>query len=58
MEDVLRASAMALGRAIHARQVSSAEVVAAYLQRIDQVNPALNAVVQRHEDALADAGVE
>ena len=56
MEDVLCASAMALGRAIRAKQVSSAEVVAAYLQRIDQVNPALNAVVQRADErARAEA---
>ena len=50
MEDVLHASALSLGRAILARQVSSAEVVAAYLQRIDQVNPAINAVVQRADE--------
>jgi amidase len=56
MEEILGASALSLGRAIRTRQVSSAEVVAAYLQRIDQVNPAINAVVQRvDERALAEA---
>jgi Amidase len=39
------ASATALARAIRAKEVSSAEVVQAYLQRIEAVNPALNAVV-------------
>src|SRR5687767_5036295 len=56
MEEILSASALSLGRAIRARRVSSAEVVAAYLQRIDQVNPAINAVVQRvDESARAEA---
>src|SRR5687768_15235372 len=56
MEENLSASALSLGRAIRARRVSSAEVVAAYLQRIDQVNPAINAVVQRiDERARAEA---
>ena len=56
MEEILSASALSLGRAIRARRVSSAEVVAAYLQRIDQVNPAINAVVQRvDERARAEA---
>jgi amidase len=56
MEDILCASAMALGRAIRAKQISSAEVVAASLQRIDRVNPALNAVVQRTDErARAEA---
>ena len=47
MEEILSASAFSLGRAIRAKRVSSAEVVEAYLQRIDQVNPVINAVVQR-----------
>jgi amidase len=56
MEEILGASALSLGRAIRTRQVSSAEVVAAYLRRIDQVNPAINAVVQRADErALAEA---
>jgi amidase len=56
MDEILSASALALGRAIRARRVSSAEVVDVYLQRIDQVNPAINAVVQRiDERARAEA---
>jgi amidase len=56
MDEILSASALALGRAIRAKRVSSAEVVDAYLQRIDQVNPAINAVVQRiDERARAEA---
>jgi len=56
MQEILSASALSLGRAIRARRVSSAEVVDAYLQRIDQVNPAINAVVQRvDEQARAEA---
>ena len=57
MDEVLGASALSLERAIRARQISSAEVVAAYLQRIDQVNPAVNAVVQRiDERAMGEGG--
>jgi amidase len=56
MEEILGASALSLGRAIRAKRISSAEVVAAYLRRIDQVNPAINAVVQRvDERARAEA---
>jgi amidase len=44
-------SASALARAIRAGQVSSAEVVAAHLRRIDAVNPVLNAVVQPTAEA-------
>jgi amidase len=56
MEEILSASALSLGSAIRARRVSSTEVVDAYLQRIDQVNPAINAVVQRiDERARAEA---
>jgi amidase len=56
MDEILSASALSLGRAIRTRRVSSAEVVDAYLQRIDQVNPAINAVVQRiDERARAEA---
>jgi amidase len=56
MDEILGASALSLGRAIRARRVSSAEVVAAYLQRIDRVNPAINAIVQRADErARAEA---
>ena len=40
-------SALALSRAVHARQVSSREVMQAYLRRIDRLNPRCNAIVNR-----------
>ena len=56
MHDIIDASATALARAIRAKDVSSAEVVHAYLERIEAVNPSLNAVVQlRAEAARAEA---
>jgi amidase len=56
MDDVLYVSAATLARAIRRKEVSSAEVVQAYLQRIDAVNPTLNAVVHLCADAaLAEA---
>jgi amidase len=56
MQEVIYTSATALARAIRAKEISSAEVVQASLQRITVVNPALNAVVQlRAEAALAEA---
>ena len=49
-------SASALAAGIREGRISSSEVVAACLARIEQVNPALNAVVQlRAEEARADA---
>ena len=57
MDEVVRTSATTrLAAAIRAKRVSSEEVVAAHLRRIDQVNPGLNAVVQLAADrALAEA---
>ncbi len=43
---LLYASASTLARAIRDKQVSAKEVVEAHLQRIEEVNPALHAVVQ------------
>jgi amidase len=51
MDELIYASATALARAIRAKDVSSAEVVHAYLERIEAVNPPLNAVVQVRADA-------
>jgi len=51
MDKLIYASATALARAIRAKEVSSEEVVNAYLQRIEEVNPKLNAVVQLTADA-------
>src|ERR671912_1123065 len=56
MDELVRTSATRLAAAIRAKRVSSEEVVAAHLRRIDQVNPGLNAVVQLAADrALAEA---
>ncbi len=46
MSELLYVSAAALAKAIRAKEVSSREVVEACLERIGQVNPKLNAVVQ------------
>ena len=43
---VTTASVSALATAIRSRSISSEEVVLAYLDRIDEVNGLLNAVVQ------------
>ena len=51
MNDLIYASAADLAAAIRAKQVSSAEVVGAYLQRIEAVNPRLNALVQVAADS-------
>lgn len=57
MSELVHASATALARAIRDKEVSAAEVVQAYLQRIDAVNSALNAVVQLcAETAVASRG--
>src|SRR5690348_6896948 len=56
MDNIIFASAATLARAIREKQVSSREVVEAYLQRIEAINPTLNAVVQvRAEAARAEA---
>jgi amidase len=55
-DELIDASVVWLANAIRTKQISSEEVVRAFLQRIDQVNPKINAVVQlRAEAALADA---
>lgn len=50
MDNIIFASATRLARAIRNKEVSSQEVVEAYLQRIEAVNPQLNAVVQLTAD--------
>ena len=56
MENLIFASVTAIAQAIRAKEVSSVEVVQAYLQRIEAVNPKLNAVVQLSaETALEQA---
>jgi amidase len=46
MDELMYASVTALAQAIRDKRVSATEVVEAHLQRIEAVNPALNAVVQ------------
>ena len=48
-------SATALATAIRTKHLSAAEVVTAFLARIDAVNPQLNAVVELNPDALLHA---
>jgi Asp-tRNA(Asn)/Glu-tRNA(Gln) amidotransferase A subunit family amidase len=48
-------SATELARLIHAREVSPVEALEAYLRRIEEVNPALNAVVTLAPDASQQA---
>jgi amidase len=56
IDKLIYASATALARAVRIKEVSSQEVVEAYLQRIEEVNPKLNAVVQlTAESARAQA---
>ena len=52
-------TAAALSEAIHAREVSCHEVMDAYLDRIDEQNPAVNAIVSRRDrdELLAEADV-
>jgi len=50
MENLIYASATELARAIRAKDVSSEEVVTAYLARISDINPRLNAIVQLTAD--------
>ncbi len=57
-DELWRKGALQLADLISRKEVSSREVVAAHLARIDEVNPHLNAVVRRWDDdslAAADA---
>ena len=55
MEDICFISATQLLRAIRERELSAQEVVAAYQERQETVNPRLNAVTVVAEDALEQA---
>ncbi len=54
-EPLIYSSVSSLAQAIQAKQISSAELVRAYLDRIEDVNPALNAVVQLAPSAMDEA---
>lgn len=58
MDEIIYASATQIARAIRQREVSSEEVVGAYLARIGEVNPRLNAVVQLTADAALESARE
>ncbi|TGV76793.1 amidase, partial [Mesorhizobium sp. M00.F.Ca.ET.149.01.1.1] len=55
--DICRLSAVQLADRIRQRQLSVREVVGAFLDRIDAVNPLVNAIVSLREraDILAEA---
>jgi len=53
--DLWRMSATELGALVAKKQVSVREVVEAHVQRIQAVNPAVNAITTLLEDSLADA---
>jgi Asp-tRNA(Asn)/Glu-tRNA(Gln) amidotransferase A subunit family amidase len=48
MDKIIHSSAKALAQAIRTEEISSEEVIEEYLQRIEDVNPKLNAIVQLH----------
>jgi amidase len=54
MTDLFRYSAAQIARAVRGRSVSAVEVTQAHIDRLDQVNPAINAVVQDGRDAALD----
>lgn len=62
-DELWRSGALELAAMVARREVSSRQVVQAHLDRIDEVNPAVNAVVRRLDDEalraadLADAAV-
>ena len=53
MNELTDLDAIALSRAIHARQVSCREVMQAYLARIHRLNPRCNAIVNLVDDEVA-----
>ncbi len=55
MTEITSHSATELVEQIHARRLSPVEVVAAYLRRIDDLNPALNAIVTLASDLTKQA---
>lgn len=56
MDEILFGSAAAMAEAIRSKRISSEELVTAHIERIEAVNPLLNAIVQfRPEQALQEA---
>src|SRR3954471_13939042 len=56
--DLCFASAVQLARMIRAREVSAREVMAAHLRQIERVNPRVNAIVAKLDDARCMALAE
>ncbi|MGH7278120.1 MAG: amidase [Candidatus Rokuibacteriota bacterium] len=54
-DEITRRSASDLAADIGRRKLGAADVVAAFLQRIERLDPAVNAVCTRNERALAEA---
>lgn len=56
-DDITALSAVALSRALSERRLSAAAVMEAYLERIDRINPHVNAIVslRPREELLAEA---
>jgi amidase len=58
-KDIVSLDAIALSRAIHDRDVSCVEVMTAYLEQIDRLNPVVNAIVARADrQASLDVAAE
>jgi amidase len=57
-DQITALSARALAEAIRTRRLSSEEVVAAHLARIDELNPAINAIVAFHPEAALETARE
>ena len=57
--DITDLSAAQLSESIHRREVSCREVITAYLDRIDERNPAVNAIVsiRSRDELVAEAGM-
>lgn len=49
MDDVTGLSALDLSQAIHRREVSCEAVMSGFIERIDRINPLVNAIVSRRE---------
>jgi amidase len=58
MDRLIYGSATKLAKAIRAKEISSREAVDAYLKRIDEVNPKLNAVVQISQEKAYDQALK
>src|SRR5271163_339211 len=57
MTEIVNLDAVALSRAIKSKQASCAEVMTAYLDQIERLNPRVNAIVslQPREDLITQA---